>query len=92
MSFINYIYKKIIILKDKKIFFLLLLLTFHFYNYNNNNKVLFNIICQIVIQLFFFVKIKSIKNKTFLFLLFFIIFTILILYTGVKWILYNLKK
>ncbi|AGS06683.1 hypothetical protein [Candidatus Carsonella ruddii] len=91
MSCFNYLYKEIILLKEKEIFFYLLFLTIHFFSCRKEFKYT-NLFLQIITQIFYLLKIKSFKNKTQIVIFFFIFFTILILYFGINWIMINFKK
>ncbi|WP_211118454.1 hypothetical protein [Candidatus Carsonella ruddii] len=92
MSFINNLYKKIIFLKEKKVFFLLFFLTIHFFIFKNKTIIFFNFLLQFFLQILFFLKIKNINNKIYLILIIFLIFTISILFLGINWIMINFKK
>ncbi|XZR52579.1 MAG: hypothetical protein ACM3Q7_01065 [Candidatus Carsonella ruddii] len=86
------LYKKIVFLKETKIFLVLCLLTIHFYIYNIKIIVLINLILQIILQTIFFLKINSFKKKIFILILLFFFFTISILFLGIKWIIINSYK
>ncbi|ATX33415.1 hypothetical protein CUN91_00400 [Candidatus Carsonella ruddii] len=92
MSYINNLYKKIILLKEKKIFFLLFCLTIHFFIIKNIKIIFYNFVFQILLQILFFLKIKNFTNKIYLILIIFLIFTISILFLGINWIMINFKK
>ncbi|WMC19851.1 MAG: hypothetical protein NVS86_01070 [Candidatus Carsonella ruddii] len=92
MSYVYNIYKKIVFLKETRVFLLLCLLTIHFYIYNIKVILLINFIFQIILQTIFFLKINSFKKKIFLLILLFFFFTISILFLGIKWIIINSDK
>ncbi|WMC20446.1 MAG: hypothetical protein PNH44_01075 [Candidatus Carsonella ruddii] len=92
MSYVHNIYKKIVFLKETKVFLILCLLTIHFYIYNVKITLLINLIFQLILQIIFFLKINSFKKKIFLLILLFFFFTILILFLGIKWIIINSYK
>ncbi|WMC20044.1 MAG: hypothetical protein NVS90_01070 [Candidatus Carsonella ruddii] len=92
MSYVYNLYKKIKFLKEEKFFLILCLLTIHFYIYNIKVIIIFNLIFQLILQIIFFLKIKSFKKKTYILLLLFFFFTILILFLGIKWITVNSCK
>ncbi|WMC19253.1 MAG: hypothetical protein NVS84_01065 [Candidatus Carsonella ruddii] len=92
MSYVYNLYKKIISLKEKKVFLILCLLTIHFYVYNIKTIIIYNLIFQLILQIIFFLKINSLKKKIYILILLFFFFTILILFLGIKWITLNSCK